>query len=101
VRSPACSIAGVTASEGASGSGGFSDWDYKKPITITYSPTRYGGIFDGSTLTDYDILIELDTAALITAGKMKSDCDDLRVVESGGETKLDYWIEGGCNTSGP
>jgi hypothetical protein len=72
------------------GSEDLTDWDLQKPITITYS---------GSTLTDYDILIELDTASLVTAGKLQSDCDDLRVVDSDGETKLDYWVEAGCNTS--
>jgi hypothetical protein len=41
----------------------------------------------------------MDTASLITGGKMQEDCDDLRVSDSDGSTQLDYWIEGGCNTS--
>ena len=71
-------------------SSAYEDWDYKKPVTLSYS---------GSTLTDYDVLIEMDTATLITAGKMDEDCNDLRVTDSDGETQLDYWIEGGCDTS--
>jgi hypothetical protein len=54
--------------------------------------------YSGSTLTDYDVLIEIDTASLIAAGKMQADCDDLRVTDSDMTTLLDYWIEGGCNT---
>ena len=34
--------------------------------------------------------ITLDTEALVTAGKMQSDCDDLRVVVNGGIAKR--WI---------
>ena len=53
----------------------------------------------GSTLTDDDVLIELDTATLVTAGKLQSDCDDLRVTDSDKTTLLDHWIEAGCNTN--
>ena len=67
-----------------------SNWDYRIPITVTHS---------GSTLINYDVLVEVDTAALITAGKMKSDCADLRVTDANKTTLLDHWIESGCNTS--
>jgi len=49
-------------------------------VTLTYN---------GFALKDYDILIEMDTAALITAGKMQPDCDDLRVDGSGRVRKVD------------
>ncbi|MEM3126745.1 MAG: DUF2341 domain-containing protein [Candidatus Woesearchaeota archaeon] len=60
----------------------------------------------GSSLTDYQVKITLDTASLISAGKMKSDCGDIRVLDSDGTTIIPHWIElnpsweGGstCNT---
>jgi len=70
-----------------------SNWLYKKPITITYS---------GSALTDYQIKIVTDTQSLINGGKMQSDCDDIRMIDSaeGSEDELNYWIESGtCGTA--
>ncbi len=67
-----------------------SSWELRKAITISYS---------GSPLTDEDVLIELDTAALISSSKLQSDCDDLRFIDSNDSTLLSYWIESGCNTS--
>jgi hypothetical protein len=61
---------------------------YQKAITLNNS---------GSALTDYQILVTLDTAALISAGKMRNDCGDIRFYDTG-ENLLDYWIESGCNT---
>jgi hypothetical protein len=72
----------------ASVAGGFK---YRKPITITNSGS--------SDLTNYQISITLDTASLISAGKMRSDCDDIRFVDSDRVTNLNYWIESGCNTA--
>lgn len=66
------------------------DWELRIPITISYS---------GSTLTDYDVLVELDTEDLISNSKLQSDCDDIRFVDSDDTTPLDYWIEGGCDTA--
>jgi hypothetical protein len=67
-----------------------SSWMYRRAITVTNA---------GGTLTNEDVLITLDTAALISAGKLQSDCDDLRFLDSNDATLLTYWIEGGCNTS--
>jgi len=59
----------------------------------------------GSALTDYQVNLTIDTAALVTAGKMKSDCADLRFTDSTSYNTQDwasnhkYWIESGCNTS--
>ncbi|MEM5832485.1 MAG: hypothetical protein QXT38_04240, partial [Candidatus Aenigmatarchaeota archaeon] len=44
-------------------------WMYRRPITISNS---------GSALTDYQVLVTLDTASLISSGKMRSDCGDIR-----------------------
>jgi len=63
---------------------------FYRAITISYS---------GSTLSNFDVLIQLDTASLISAGKMQSDCGDIRMYDSDHTTGLNYWIEGGCNTS--
>ena len=59
-------------------------WNYYRPITITNNVAQ--------TLTDYQISFTLDTANLITQGKMRSDCGDLRVTLSDGQTLLPYWI---------
>ena len=62
---------------------------YRKPIKILNS---------ASLLRDYQILITVDTASLISGKKLQSDCGDLRFVDSDGETFLSYWLESGCNT---
>lgn len=55
---------------------------------------------NGTDLTDFQVKITIDTASLISEGKMQSDCDDVRVVASNGQS-LPYWIEesgpGACN----
>jgi hypothetical protein len=67
-----------------------SGWSYRKPVTITNTT---------SSLTDYQVLITLDTQTLISQGKASSTCADLRFTDSDGETLLNYWIESGCNTT--
>lgn len=68
-----------------------SSWLYRKAISVNNT--------SGSTKTNEDVLIVLDTASLISAGKLQSDCDDLRMVNSDDTSTISYWIEGGCNTS--
>lgn len=68
------------------------NWAYRQTVALTNS---------GSAQTDFQVSITLDTATLITAGKMQSDCDDIRVLDNTGKV-LPYWIETGnnaCNTS--
>lgn len=68
-------------------------WNYRSTITITNS--------GGTTYTDYQTLLKINTSALILAGKMSADCADLRITDSGG-IQLPYWIETGikaCNTT--
>lgn len=67
-----------------------SSWLYRESVAVENS---------GSTLTNEDILVVIDTATLVTANKLQNDCDDLRFVDSDESTYLSYWIEGGCNTS--
>lgn len=62
-------------------------WLFRKSIVLSEA---------GSNV---DVLIPVDTATLIGEGKMRGDCGDIRFVDSNGSTLLQYWIEGGCNTS--
>jgi hypothetical protein len=66
-----------------------SAWLYRMPIAITEN--------SGNDLTDYQILLTVNTASLITAGKMRSDCGDIRFADDG--TLRSYWLESGCNTA--
>lgn len=67
-----------------------SSWLYRKGITVEN---------EGDDLFSEDVLIEIDTASLISANKLQSDCDDLRFTDGDETTSIYYWIEGGCNTS--
>jgi hypothetical protein len=71
----------------------FPGWKYRVPITINST----------SDLTDYQVLITLDTQSLISAGRMRSDCGDIRFTwynsTSQTEIEIPYWIESGCNTT--
>ncbi|MFC1711701.1 DUF2341 domain-containing protein, partial [Patescibacteria group bacterium] len=63
---------------------------YRKVVEITNA---------GSDLTDFQTSFTLDTATLITATKMQSDCDDIRITDVNGK-ELPHWIEDGnpgCN----
>ncbi len=67
-------------------------WRFRQRIPLTYSGS--------GSLTEYQVFIDgFDTASLVTAGKMQSDCDDIRFVDLAGNI-LDYAIVGAtCNTS--
>ncbi|MGC8981588.1 MAG: DUF2341 domain-containing protein [Minisyncoccia bacterium] len=65
---------------------------YRRPVTINNTANN-------NNLTDYQILVTLDTASLISASKMRSDCGDIRFADSDGSTLLNYWLESGCNTN--
>jgi hypothetical protein len=67
-----------------------SQWKYKKAITINNTS-------NSNALTDYQVPISLDTASLISAGKMRSDGGDIRFAD--GATLLNYWVESGINTT--
>jgi hypothetical protein len=67
------------------------NWNYRKPIKISNTGS--------SALTNYQILVNTDTAILISAGKMKSYGEDIRFTDSDGFTLLNYWIESGINTA--
>jgi len=65
---------------------------YRRPITINNTS-------NSNNLSFFQILVTIDTASLISAGKMRSDCGDIRFVDSDETTLLGYWIESGCNTA--
>jgi hypothetical protein len=67
-----------------------SQWKYRKTITINNTS-------NSNNLTDYQVLVTLDTQSLISAGKMRSDGGDIRFAD--GVTLLNYWIESGINTT--
>ena len=52
----------------------------------------------GSVQTDFQVSIALDTSALVTAGKMQTNCDDLRVTDVNGKL-TDFWLDS-CNNTG-
>lgn len=66
-------------------------WHYRKSISVGSG---------SAAATDYQVMINnYDTASDITAGKMQSDCGDIRFTSENG-VPLDYWIEEDtCNTS--
>ncbi len=74
----------------ASGSwlGGFS---YRDEVIIDNT--------EGGPLTDFQVKVVVDTNALISEGKLKSDCSDVRFTDSDGVTELPYWLERGCGTT--
>jgi hypothetical protein len=69
-----------------------SGWTYRKPIIINNTN-------NANTLSNYQVLVTLDTASLISAGKIRSDCGDIRFTDSDAQTLLSYWIESGCNSA--
>ncbi|MDI6777894.1 MAG: DUF2341 domain-containing protein [Patescibacteria group bacterium] len=70
------------------------NWAYRQKIQLTNST--------GADLTDFQVSTAVDTATLITAGKMiTGTCADMRFTDSKGQ-QLDYWIEEnnpGCNSA--
>jgi hypothetical protein len=69
----------------------FNDnWMYRKKVEITNS---------GTDQTDFQVDFTIDTATLISNGKMQSDCDDIRITDLNGKV-IPHWIEEnnpGCN----
>ena len=68
-----------------------NNWGFRERIPITNT--------SGSTQTNFQVQLTVDTATLITNSKMLSSCNDLRVTSNVGKL-LPYWIEPTtCNTS--
>ncbi|NTW31104.1 MAG: DUF2341 domain-containing protein [Bacteroidetes bacterium] len=69
-----------------------STWQYKAPWTINNTS-------NSNTLTGYQVKLTLNTAALVTAGKMLATGNDIRITDNDQCTLLPYWIESGINTT--
>jgi hypothetical protein len=65
--------------------------EYRKPVTVTE--------LSGAALTNFPVMITTDTLTLVSGGKMRSDCGDMRFTDNDGTTQLSYWVESGCNTA--
>ena len=69
----------------------FTCWEYRTPITIQENSS--------TVLGDYQVLLKVNTEALISSGKMNLDGSDIRFAESfDTSTQISYWIEAYLNT---
>lgn len=68
------------------------NWSYRRAIYLEIPQESRG-------MEEEDILIEIDTAKLISGNKLSMDCRDIRFVDEDNSIALKYWIEGGCNTT--
>src|SRR3989304_3145824 len=67
-------------------------WAYRALLTFNNS---------GSAVTDQKVKFDIDTAALISAGKIQNDCGDSRFTDISGNL-LQYYLDnagGDCNTT--
>lgn len=66
------------------------EWKYKRTITVTNA--------NASAYTNFQVKVVLNTAALVSAGKMNINGDDIRFTDASC-SKLNYWIDSNMNTS--
>ncbi|MCR9143879.1 MAG: DUF2341 domain-containing protein [bacterium] len=71
---------------------GFAGRLYRTAITVDNAA-------NSSTLSNYQIALTVDTAALIAAGKLRTDAGDLLFTDSDGSTTIPHWIESGANSA--
>src|SRR5260221_456490 len=68
-----------------------TNWAFRQKIALSNTT--------GTTQTSFQVQVTIDTATLITAGKMQSSCQDVRFTSIAGKN-LPYWIEPTtCNTA--
>jgi hypothetical protein len=91
IRTLFTTIAAVVLVTGAAHAQCLSGWQFQAPITIDNST-------NASALTNFQVAVTLNTSALVSAGKMRSDGNDIRFTD-GSCTLLSYWIESGMNTA--
>lgn len=68
-----------------------ANYNYRRPISVTNNV--------GSSLTDFQVKLSVDTSALIDASKMNNDCSDIRFTDEDKTTNLNYFIQSGCDTT--
>jgi hypothetical protein len=61
-------------------------WKYRRPITIDNTN-------NANLLKDFQVMVPLNTAEMISAGKMRSDCGDARFTDADGVSELGYFME--------
>lgn len=66
-------------------------WKVKVPVNVAEQNNVSG--------TNFQIPVIFDSQSLIAAGKMKSNCSDLRFGNCDLSTRYNYWIESGINTA--
>lgn len=67
------------------------DWKYRENLRVAEK--------SGVSLVDHQVLVKFDSATPIRLGRMKPDCSDLRFYNSNETSKLNYWLERGCNNA--
>lgn len=81
----------ITHTQGADAAWWDTGYGFRQRVPVSNS--------SGSTQTNFQVQLTIDTATLITAGKLQSDCDDLRFTARDGKV-LSYWLEPNtCNTA--
>lgn len=66
------------------------EWKYQRPITVTNA--------NASAYTNFQVKITVNTQALISAGKMNINGDDIRFTDASC-SKLNFWIDSNINTT--
>lgn len=72
--------------------GALPNYTHRIPIEINNSGNP-------NTLTNYQILLTIDTLTLISEGNMQPDGDDIRFTDEDEITPISFWIENGIATS--
>lgn len=65
-----------------------SAFNYVRPVSLQNNH---------DLISDYQIKIIFNSNSLISQGKMKSDCSDMRFLDIDNKTVIPHWIESGCN----
>jgi len=63
-----------------------ASWGQRRCVTVTNN--------EAVSLTEYQVVVDIDTVTPISGGRMRPTGADLRAVASDGSTLLDLWIEG-------
>jgi len=69
----------------------FAGWTYRMPIQVN-NP-------NATALSAHEVLVNVNTAALISAGKMQAQGQDIRFTTTGCCDSIPYFIESGINTA--
>jgi len=75
----------------------FDSREATNPPVLEVTYTSAGNVVH--SMTDVQVCLNLNTAALIQEGKLRSDLADLRFTAEDGVTELPWWVEFGKNTN--